>query len=436
MDERSAPGDAGVVDRAESSSFVERVGRGLAKVVLQRALGLIRCGAITIVDRGVRTTYGRGGGLHATVTVRGSRFYRAAVFGGNIGAAESFVRGEWACDNLTDLCRIIVRNRDAFNAMDGWWSSLAKPVRAVSHVLARNTRAGSRRNIAKHYDLSNEFFSLWLDGSMMYSGGLYRDGAGVQRPGQDLEGAQRAKLDRIADVLELGPGVRLAEIGTGWGGMALHAAERGATVETTTISREQAAFARRRVAEEGKAGAVAVVEEDYRDFAGLSSGRRGRFDALVSIEMVEAVGHQYLGSYFDACSRLLKPGGRFLMQAIVIVDEHYEQALHHVDFIKKHIFPGSFMPCRRVLCEEAARAGFAVTDTFEMGIDYAETLAEWRRRFDAAVPEVRGLGGAGLAGGFDEAFIRMWRWYLCYCEAGFREGHLGVVQMTMTKAGG
>ena len=336
--------------------------------------------------------------LSATVRVLSPAFYASAAFAGNIGAAESYMRGEWTCDRLTDLCRIVVRNRDAFNALDGVWTTGVKPARAAAHWLRRSTPAGARRNIAEHYDLSNDFFALWLDRSMMYSGGLYRTGAGTL-PARDLEGAQRAKLDRIVRVLGLRRGDHLAEIGTGWGALAAHAAaSAGCRVTTTTISREQAALARRRTADAGLL--VEVVEEDYRDFA---AARRGTLDALASGEMVEAVGRRYLPRYFDACASLLKPGGRFLLQAIVIVDEHYEQAAGHVDFIKKHIFPGSFMPCRRVLHEEARRAGLAVRETFEMGPDYATTLAEWRRRFFEALPAVRRLSPR-----FDDRFIRMW----------------------------
>lgn len=412
----------------------------VARALLRGALRRLREGRVEVVDgragserREVfggldapgETAPGCVDELAATVRVLSPAFYPSAAFAGNIGAAESYMRGEWTCDRLTDLCRIVVRNRDAFNAIDGPWTAVVKPARALAHWLRRNTPAGARRNIAEHYDLSNEFFSRWLDRSMMYSGALYRTGSGTL-PARDLEGAQRAKLDRIVRVLGLGPQDHLAEIGTGWGALAAHAAaSAGCRVTTTTISREQASLARRRMA--GLGGLVEVVEEDYRDFA---AKRRGRFDALASVEMVEAVGRPYLPAYFDACASLLRPGGRFLLQAIVIVDEHYEQAAGHVDFIKKHIFPGSFMPCRRVLHAEARRAGLAVREMFEMGPDYATTLAEWRRRFFEALPEVRRLSPR-----FDDRFIRMWEWYLCYCEAGFREGHLGVVQVLMEKQG-
>jgi cyclopropane-fatty-acyl-phospholipid synthase len=333
------------------------------------------------------------------------------------------MRGEWEADDLTALCRIVVRNRDAFNALDGIWSTLAKPLRQITHRLSRNTTRGSRRNIAAHYDLSNRFFGLWLDETMLYSSGLYR-GETAAIPTVDLARAQREKMDRVVRMLRLSAADHLGEIGTGWGGMALHAAHTsGCRVTTTTISAEQAKLARQRVEASGMASRVTVVEQDYRRFTAPNSAG---FDALVSIEMVEAVGAAFLPGYFDACARLLKPDGRFLMQAIVIVDEHYDQALGHVDFIKKYIFPGSFIPCRGILRREAGRAGFEVEDSFEMGNDYAETLAEWRRRFRERIGEVRALG-------FGEEFVRMWEWYLCYCEAGFREGHLGVVQMTMRK---
>jgi cyclopropane-fatty-acyl-phospholipid synthase len=396
----------------------------LARSIVRRALRLLRHGRIELHDAGGVSVHGDpDSDLRACVRVRHPGFHRAVAFEGNIGAAESYMRGEWEVDDLTALCRIVVRNRDAFNALDGVWSTLAKPLRQITHFLSRNTTRGSRRNIAAHYDLSNEFFGLWLDESMLYSSGLYRGETGTI-PTVDLARAQHEKMARVVRMLRLSPTDHLGEIGTGWGGMALHAARTsGCCVTTTTISAEQAKLARRRVEASGMSSRVTVVEQDYRRFTPPNAAG---FDALVSIEMVEAVGAAFLPGYFDACARLIKPDGRFLMQAIVIVDEHYDQALGHVDFIKKYIFPGSFMPCRGILRREAARAGFEVEDTFEMGNDYAETLAEWRRRFRDRIGEVRALG-------FGEEFVRMWEWYLCYCEAGFREGHLGVVQMTMRK---
>jgi cyclopropane-fatty-acyl-phospholipid synthase len=406
-------------------------GAWLSRRIVEGALRLLRHGRVELIDGSHRRVYGdEGAELRVVVRVREAGFYRAVAFEGNIGAAESYMRGEWAVDSLTDLCRIVVRNRDAFNALDGMWSTLAKPARAIGHWLSRNTARGSRRNIAKHYDLSNEFFGLWLDETMLYSSGLYRDRAGAI-PAAELARSQREKMDRVVRMLGLKAGDHLGEIGTGWGGMALHAAQAsGCRVTTTTISAAQAKLARERVAAAGLSDRVSVVEQDYREFAPPPSPTGATasagFDGLVSIEMVEAVGAAFLPSYFASCARVLRPGGRFLMQAIVIVDEHYDQALPHVDFIKKYIFPGSFMPCRGVLKAEAARAGFEVEDVFEMGLDYAVTLSEWRRRFTERLDDVRRLG-------FGDEFIRMWEWYLCYCEAGFREGHLGVVQMTMRK---
>jgi cyclopropane-fatty-acyl-phospholipid synthase len=412
--------DAGMVARRDTPALGGVVS-AVAKRLVHGALSRVRDGQIDLAEGGDRRVFGGGTDLSATVRVLDRAFYPSVAFGGNIGAAESYMRGEWVCDRLTDLSRIVVRNRGAFNALDGVTTLLAKPARAVTHWLRRNTVSGSRRNIARHYDLSNAFFEAWLDPSMMYSSGLYRTTAGVLPP-EDLEGAQAAKLARIVAQLGLKPGDHLGEIGTGWGGLASYAARSaGCRVTTTTISRAQAGAARERA----RGLPVEVIEEDYRVFA---AARPGAFDSLVSVEMVEAVGHQYLLEYFRCCQRLLRPGGRFLMQAIVIVDEHYEQALHHVDFIKKHIFPGSFIPCRRVLREGAAAAGLRARGSFEMGMDYAVTLAEWRRRFFAALPRIRALSPS-----FDDRFIRMWEWYLCYCEAGFREGHLGVVQVLMEK---
>ncbi|MEK6703243.1 MAG: cyclopropane-fatty-acyl-phospholipid synthase family protein, partial [Planctomycetota bacterium] len=291
--------------------------------------------------------------------------------------------------------------------------------RFLTLFLTRNTRSGSRRNIAAHYDLSNEFFSLWLDPTMMYSCAIYQD-AGAPIPPADLHRAQLVRLDRLRDRLAVTPDDHVLEIGTGWGGLATHFARTtGCRVTTTTISKEQAAYARALVAGESLAPRVTILEQDYRDL-------RGEFDKLVSVEMIEAVGPEFLGTYFASCAGLLKPGGLFMLQAIVIEDRFYTEGANWVDFIKKHIFPGSFIPSRAVLKEAAHHAGFDLVETHEIGPHYATTLAEWRRRFFAQLPRVKALG-------FDDTFVRMWEFYLAYCEAGFAESHLGDVQMLLRR---
>jgi cyclopropane-fatty-acyl-phospholipid synthase len=284
------------------------------------------------------------------------------------------------------------------------------------HALRRNTRTGSRRNIAAHYDLGNDFFRLFLDSKLMYSSGIFA-------PGDTLEDASERKLERICQKLELRADDHLVEIGTGWGGMAVHAASRyGCRVTTTTISREQHALASQRVQEAGLGDRVSVLLEDYRDL-------RGEFDKLVSIEMIEAIGHQYLDTYFGKCASLLKPEGLALIQAITIEDERYEQALRSVDFIKRHVFPGSFIPCVSAMVGSAAGAGkLRLLNLEDFGPSYAETLRHWRLRFLSRLDEVR-------AQGFDERFIRLWEFYLCYCEGGFLERSISDVHLLFARAG-
>jgi cyclopropane-fatty-acyl-phospholipid synthase len=288
------------------------------------------------------------------------------------------------------------------------------------HERRRNTRNGSRRNIAAHYDLGNEFFSLFLSPDMMYSAAVWADADGED---DTLEAASTRKLDRICRKLDLKPGDRVVEIGTGWGGFAVHAAKHyGCHVTTTTISGEQHALAALRVAEAGVGDRVELLLEDYRDL-------QGQYDKLVSIEMIEAIGAQYLPTYFGKLGALLKPDGLGLIQAITIEDHRYEQALRSVDFIKRYIFPGSFIPSIAAMLEAKSRAcDLALIQLEDFGLGYARTLEAWRQRFLASLPQVR-------AQGYDERFIRMWEFYLAYCEGGFRERSIGVAQLLLAKPG-
>jgi cyclopropane-fatty-acyl-phospholipid synthase len=353
--------------------------------------------------------------LEATIRVRDPRFYSYAVFGGSTGAGESYMRGYWDCDDLTSLVRIMLVNRETLRKIDSRWSRFSAPLLKVSHWFNRNTAAGSRRNIAAHYDLGNKFFELFLDESMAYSCGIF------ESADASLLQASTAKFEAVCTKLKLSPGQRLLEIGTGWGGLAIHAARHyGCHVTTTTISREQYEFARERVAQAGLNDRITLLLEDYRDL-------RGSFDALASIEMIEAVGHQYLDTYFGQCSSLLRPSGAMLLQAITIRDQSYERARRSVDFIKRFIFPGSFIPSMRVLADSIARAtDLKISHVQDIGPHYARTLRLWRERLLSRQGEVR-------AQGYPESFVRMWEYYLCYCEGGFEERQLGDVQMLLTK---
>lgn len=351
--------------------------------------------------------------LTARVDILDPSFYLRVATQGSIGAGEAYMDGLWRSDDLVALMRMLVRHRDRLDTLDSGSARVAGTLLKLWHALRRNSRQGSRRNIAAHYDLGNALFELFLSGDMMYSSAIYA------YEGEALEDASWRKLDRVCRKLELSPTDHVLEIGTGWGGFAIHAARHyGCHVTTTTISREQYDLARARVADAGLSQHVEVVLQDYRDLD-------GHYDKLVSIEMVEAIGHQYLGRFFARIAELLKPHGAALLQAITIEDARYRKALREVDFIKRHIFPGSFIPCVSALSGALARSSdLRLVNLEDIGPSYAMTLQAWRQRFLARLPEVRALG-------YDERFIRMWEFYLAYCEAGFRERALGDVQMLL-----
>lgn len=354
-----------------------------------------------------------GAGLDLTLWVRDRRFYARVLFGGTIGAGEAYMADWWRCDDLTGLVRLLVRQRHIMDGMEGGWARLGQPLRHLFHRLRRNTRRGSRRNIEAHYDLSNEFFQLMLDRRMMYSCAVY------ERPDMDLDEASTAKLDRICRKLDLKPGDHLLEIGTGWGGMALYAAQHfGCRVTTTTISPSQAAYARRRVEQAGLQDRVQILTQDYRDL-------EGSYDKLVSIEMIEAVGLDHLDTYFACCNRLLAPDGVMLLQAITIDDRLYESARHSVDFIQRYIFPGSGIPALGPMTDALKRVtGLTPIHLEDIGLHYATTLRDWRQRFFDRLDSVRALG-------FSKRFERMWEFYLCYCEGGFLERSISDIQLLL-----
>jgi cyclopropane-fatty-acyl-phospholipid synthase len=391
---------------------------GLAKALLLSQLGKIRHGRLRLIDSALDRSFGTvtaAAPYDVILRVRDARFYSDVAFAGTVGAGEAYMQGHWHCDDLTGLVRLMVANRHLMNDVDSGWSRLSAPLLKAAHWLNRNHKAGSRRNIAAHYDLGNRFFELFLDDTMAYSCGIFRS------PESSLREASIAKFDAACSKLALNEGQHLLEIGTGWGGLAIHAARHyGCRVTTTTISREQYEFARERVRRSGLADRITLLLEDYREL-------RGEYDALVSIEMVEAVGHQYLDTYFRSCSNLLKPTGAMLLQAITIRDQYYEQARRSVDFIKRFIFPGSCIPSVRAMMSSVARSTDLVLSHLEdIGPHYARTLRLWRERFLARQSEVRSLG-------YPESFLRMWEYYLCYCEGGFEERQLGDVQMLLTK---
>lgn len=359
------------------------------------------------------------------IEIRDPGFYRAVAANGSVGAAEAYMDGYWRCDEtgsspgqaLVALVQLLVRNRALLDGMETGLARIGGTALRGVHALRRNSRAGARRNIAAHYDLGNDFFGLFLSPDLMYSSALFSGGD------DSLEHASTRKLERICRKLRLRPGDRVIEIGTGWGGFALHAARHyGCHVTTTTISREQHALASARVAEAGLQDQVTLLLEDYRDL-------RGRYDRLVSIEMVEAIGAAQLDAYFERIGSLLEPDGMALVQAITIEDHRYAQALRTVDFIKRHVFPGSFIPSIAAMLEAKTRScDLALVHLEDFGSSYARTLQAWRECFASRLPEVR-------AQGFDERFVRMWEFYLAYCEGGFRERSIGVAQLLFAKPG-
>ncbi|MFO1428965.1 MAG: cyclopropane-fatty-acyl-phospholipid synthase family protein [Candidatus Competibacteraceae bacterium] len=398
--------------------FPRRAGERLWRQLARRRLQALRRGRIILIDAEGSRSFGQTSSeapLQATVYIYDPKVYTRLALRGHIGAGEGYMAGEWSCEDLTALIRIMLLNRDVMNGLERGPARLAMPLFRLGRALRRNTRRGSRANIAAHYDLGNDFYRLFLDETLMYSCAVF------PTAGSSLEEASFAKLERICHKLQLGPQDHLLEIGTGWGGFALHAAARyGCRVTTTTISRRQYELARERVRQAGLEERVTVLLQDYREL-------EGRYDKLVSIEMIEAVGHNYLPTYLRQCSRLLKPDGMLLLQAITIADQECERARRTVDFIQHYIFPGGCLPSTTAIIGTVSRVTDLRLFHFEdIGAHYALTLQHWRQRFLNRLEQVKALG-------FSDSFIRMWEFYLCYCEGGFRERSISAVQMLFTQ---
>ncbi len=386
----------------------------LAKSIVHRRLSALASGCLVVRDRGAVRTFGDAAEPSTNVEVVDDRFYQSVLLGGHIGAAEAYAAGWWNADDLTDVIRLFVRNRSVLDGLEGGLARLAQPIRTGAHALRRNTRRGSRRNIAAHYDLGNDFFGQFLDETLTYSCAYF------EHQDSTLAEASRAKYDRICQKLRLGREHHVLEIGGGWGGFAIHAASRyGCRVTTVTVSEEQYRMSRERLAAQGLLGLVDVQLKDYRDVT-------GHFDRLVSIEMIEAVGHHYFGTFFDRCAKVLQPDGLAAIQAITIQDRHYQRARREVDFIKRYIFPGSCIPSISALATAWTPTDLRLIHAEDIGPHYARTLREWRERFDVHASSLTRLG-------YDEWFQRLWRFYFSYCEGGFAEGALGVSQILLAK---
>ncbi len=382
-----------------------------------RRLDSLREGRLVVHDADGQWSVGNPASESAFVEVNDRRFWRMLATGGGLGAAEAYMAGLWDSPDLVEVIRILARNRDALTAIDTGSARLTGGLLKLWHHFNRNSLEGSRRNISAHYDLGNEFFAAWLDPRMMYSSALYQSAT------DSLEQAQVAKLDRICQRLGLHSDHHLLEIGTGWGGLAIHAAQTtGCKVTTTTISREQFDYARQSIAEAGLSDQVNILLKDYRDLD-------GHYDRVVSVEMIEAVGHQYLETYLATIERRLKSDGLALIQAITIEDFRYAQSLKTVDFIKRYVFPGSFIPSLSAITSAMARATrLGLIEMADFGASYALTLKAWRERFEAEWDAIAKMG-------FDETFRRRWRYYLAYCEGGFRERAISDAHLLLAAPG-
>jgi cyclopropane-fatty-acyl-phospholipid synthase len=375
----------------------------------------LRHGSLTLqLPDGSIQRFGDGQGPHASMSLHNWNVCSAALKSGDIGFAESYIAGDWHTPDLTDLLGLFIANRrDIEDMVYGSW--LGRLAYRVRHLLNRNSKTNSRKNIHAHYDLGNAFYGLWLDDTMNYSSALF------ESPGQSMGDAQRAKVRRALSTARVKPGDRVLEIGCGWGALAeMAATEFNASVTGVTLSTEQLEFARQRMARLGAEQRTDLRLQDYRDI------NDGPYDAICSIEMVEAVGREYWPTYFQAVARLLKPGGHASIQSIVIDDALFDRYIKGTDFIQQFIFPGGCLPSPARFRAEAQRAGLEVVDQFAFGRDYATTLAYWREQFLRQQERVLQLG-------FDQRFLRIWEFYLAYCEAAFTDGSIDVMQFTLRK---
>jgi cyclopropane-fatty-acyl-phospholipid synthase len=387
-----------------------------AKQIVLNGLKAVRSGYIEIVCPQDRFAFGNPqASLRAVIVVHTEAFFSRALFGGEVGIGDSYMAGEWQSPDLVSVIRVAVRNLNALEISGGFFAAVKRLIGILNHRRKRNTLEGSRRNIHYHYDLGNEFYSLFLGSTMAYSCGYFSSVSDT------LDDAQIQKFDKICRKLRLSPSGHVLEIGTGWGGFAIYAASHyGCRVTTTTISRKQHEYASSWIGREGLSNRIELLLKDYREL-------EGRYDHIVSIEMFEAVGYENYDRYFDVCEKLLAPCGTMLLQTITINEQRFAGYLRDYDWIKKHIFPGGELASIRGILESVARVtGMSLYHAEDIGAHYARTLNAWRKRFHAAAPTLPSLG-------FDEQFVRMWDYYLAYCEGAFLERHISDLQIVFTK---
>lgn len=403
------------ITRSGVDSWLNRFAR---KLVLKK-LNDIKHGQIIINENGKQYHFGRHNQLNshliAKLEVLTPEFYKHIMLNGSIGAGEAYMQGFWKTDDLTNLIRLFSLNTNATDSIDSGIASVLKPFEKMYHWFNRNSVSGSKRNISAHYDLGNEMYRCFLDPSMMYSSAIYPD------KNMSLNDASEYKLKHICDKLDLQAEHHLLEIGTGWGGMAIFAAKyTGCKVTTTTISQAQFDYATQAVKDAGLTEQIKVIMFDYREL-------KGQYDRLVSVEMIEAVGHEYYPVFFQKCAQLLKPDGVMLIQAITIADQRFDYYLNNVDFIQKYIFPGGCLPSVEQMAKQVSQSSDMVIRHLEdIGLHYAQTLADWRDNFFQNIEQIKSQG-------YDDQFIRMWEFYLCYCEGGFRERAISTVQLVLNK---
>ena len=389
----------------------------LARALVFNQLKKIKTGQITIIEGSQKFSFGKKDKLNVTVTVHDPRFFGALAFGGSIGVSEAFMQKFWSVSDLTKLIRIMAINQNTMDQLEGLFNMFLKPILKCLHYLNQNSVKGSEINISKHYDLGNDFFSLFLDSTMMYSSAVFKN------PHDSLYQGSIHKLETICQGLELTSQDHVIEIGSGWGGFAIYAAKHyGCKVTTTTISKEQYKYVKQKIKDLKLSHKITVLFSDYRHL-------KGQYDKLVSIEMLEAVGYQYYETYFKVCASLLKPQGLAVIQTITITDQRYEKAKRSVDFIQRYIFPGSCIPSITALQNSMTQSSdLKIYSIHDIGTHYARTLALWRERLFKNLKDIKALG-------FDDAFIRMWHFYFSYCEGGFEEKVISDIHLKLVKPG-
>lgn len=389
----------------------------LYRTLFLKLLSRLQFGRLVLEDGDKKWSFGKGNQPSAHITILDPAVYKKVLLGGSIGAGEAYVDKLWEVDDLTALVRIMVLNMELLDRMEKGFALLLWPINRIHHFLRSNSRKGSKQNILDHYDLGNDMYKTFLDSRMIYSSAIYPSKQ------SSLEEAQQHKLETLCRKLELKPTDSVVEIGTGWGGFAIYAAKNyGCHVTTTTISDAQYAEAKKRITIAGLQDRITLLRNDYRDLT-------GRYDKLVSIEMIEAVGDKFLPLFFTKCEKLLKPGGKMVLQAITIADQKYEQYTKGVDFIQRYIFPGGCLPSiSRMVQLIANKTDMVVRNIDDFGADYAQTLQDWLTRFRSAYPLLQKKG-------YDETFKRLWEFYLCYCRGGFQERSISVVHVVATRPG-